>query len=220
MVPFVEYGKASYDSYLNNGTHGSGRSSFTGIGFMAKNEQDDGFYYEGSVRAGRAKSDYRGEERLGNYDTSSNYLAFHAGIGKVQKLSDKSSLDYYGKLFYTHQNGDDVTVTRPGAGDSFVYNFDAINSYRLRLGARWNQKLSKRDVFYAGLAWDYEFDSEARAHFNGMSTPAPTMKGSSGMLELGWRAEAAESVKRELNFNGWVGKQRGVAGGVGMEFAF
>ena len=225
LAPFIEYGKASYDSYLDNGTHGNGDNSFTGIGFMAKNEQKDGLYYEGSVRLGRAKGDYEGGANPASnskYDTASNYLAFHAGIGKVQKINEKSSIDYYGKFFYTHQNGDDVTVTRTMVGDSFVYNFDAIDSYRLRLGTRWNQKLGAKDVFYAGLAWDYEFDSEARAHYNGMSTPAPSMKGSSGMLELGWKQEITKDnpLGVDLGVTGWCGKQRGISFNAGFSWAF
>ena len=222
LAPFVEYGKASYDSYLNNGTHGSGDSSFTGVGFMAKNEQKDGLYYEGSVRLGRAKGDYQGDASTygSNYDTASNYLAFHAGIGKLQKLNDKNSIDYYGKFFYTHQNGDTVNI-HSTLGDA-MYDFDAINSYRLRLGARWSQKLGKRDKLYAGLAWDYEFDSEARAHYNGMSTPAPTMKGSSGMLELGWKQEATKEnpFGVDVGVTGWCGKQRGVQFNAGFSWAF
>ena len=222
LAPFVEYGKASYDSYLNNGTHGSGDNSFTGIGFIVKNEQKDGLYYEGSVRLGRVKGDYQGDASTygSNYDTASNYLAFHAGIGKVQKLNDKNSIDYYGKFFYTHQNGDTVNI-HSTLGDA-MYDFDAINSYRLRLGARWSQKLGKRDKLYAGLAWDYEFDSEARAHYNGMSTPAPTMKGSSGMLELGWKQEATKDnpFGVDLGLTGWCGKQRGITFNAGFSFGF
>ena len=222
LVPFVEYGKSSYDSYLNNGTHGSGDNSFTGIGIMAKNEQKNGLYYEGSARFGRVKSDYDGGALLGRYNTASNYMAFHIGAGKVQKISKKSSLDFYGKLFYTHQNGDSPTITRPEIGDSFVYDFDAINSYRLRLGTRWNQRLGERDVFYAGIAWDYEFDSEARAHYNGMTTPAPSMKGSSGMLELGWKQEATKDnpFGVELGATGWCGKQKGIQFNAGFSWAF
>ena len=224
LAPFIEYGKANYDSYLENAvnTHGSGDNSFTGIGFMAKNEQKDGLYYEGSVRLGRSKGDYQGDASTydSKYDTASNYLAFHAGIGKVQKLNDKSSLDYYGKLFYTHQNGDTVNIQSTLGPSS--YDFDAINSYRLRLGTRWNQKLSAREIFYAGLAWDYEFDSEARAHYNGFSTPAPSMKGSSGMLEVGWKQEATKEnpIGVDVGLTGWCGKQRGVSFNAGFSWAF
>ena len=222
LAPFVEYGKAGYDSYLDNGTHGSGDNSFTGIGFMAKNEQKDGLYYEGSTRVGRMKSDYQGDVLLGRYDSASNYIALHAGIGKVVKVSKNSSIDYYGKFFWTHQNGDTVMVNRNVIGDRYRYDFEAINSYRLRLGTRWTQKFSKRDAFFVGLAWDCEFDSEARAHYEGGSTPAPSMKGSSGMLELGWKQAATKDnpLGAEVGLTGWCGKQRGVSFNAGFSWAF
>ena len=222
LVPFVEYGKSGYDSYLDNGTHGNGDNTFTGIGIMAKNELKNGLYYEGSLRAGRMKSDYEGDIFLGRYDTASNYLALHAGIGRAVKVTKDDSLDYYGKLFWTHQNGDSVMVTRDFIGDSYRYDFEAINSYRLRLGARWTRKLGGRDAFYAGLAWDYEFDSEARAHYEGGSSPAPGMKGSSGMLELGWRQETTKANPFGMDFsvNGWCGKQRGITFNAGFKWCF
>lgn len=51
------------------------------------------------------KSDYRGNlNRLDvTYDTSNNYFAAHLGIGKVNKVSEKGSLDIYTKLFYAYQ---------------------------------------------------------------------------------------------------------------------
>lgn len=222
MAPFVEYGKSNYDSYLDNGVHGGGDSRFTGVGFMAKNEQKDGLYYEGSIRLGRSKGDYNGEWHLGKYDTESNYAALHAGIGKVQKISGKNSIDYYAKFFYTHQYGDDVTVKRPEIGDSFVYNFDGINSSRLRVGTRLISKFKENDSVFFGLAYEREFDSEARGQCQGVGTPSPSMKGSSRMLELGWKKEATSDnpFGAEVGLTGWRGKQRGISFNAGFSFSF
>ena len=222
LAPFVEYGKVNYDSYLDNGVHGCGDSSFGGIGFMAKKEENSGLHYEASVRLGRVKGDFMGEWHLGRYDTTSNYLALHAGIGRVQKVNVQNSIDYYGKLFYTHQYGDEATVSRPEIGDSFTYNFDAISSCRLRLGTRVSQKFNETDSFFVGLAYDHEFDSEARAQCNGVATPSPSMKGSSGMLEIGWKKEATkrQPFGAEVGLTGWTGKQKGVYFNAGFNLAF
>ena len=59
IVPVIEYGRGSYDSYLDNGTHGDGDAHFWGAGLMAKQLNDDGLYYEGSLRAGRMSTDYQ-----------------------------------------------------------------------------------------------------------------------------------------------------------------
>ena len=222
LAPLVEYGRANYTSFLNDGTRGDGYNQYLGLGFMAKDELKNGTYYEGSVRFGHMKGDYNGDANtdFANYDTDSNYLAFHAGIGKVVDINADSNIDYYGKFFYTHQTSDTVDI-RTSFGDT-KFDFDSINSYRTRLGARWNKKLNARDTFYAGLAWDYEFDSEARASFNGMAAPTPTMKGSSGLLELGWKMKASKEnpVSVDLGLNGWVGKQRGVSFNAGFSWEF
>ena len=104
--PVVEYGSGSYDSYVN-AVSASGNSSFYGLGMLARQQNNDGLYYEGSLRFGRAKSDYSSGGQC--YDSSSNYLAGHFGLGKVFAVSKQNTLDTYLKYFYTHQNSDTVT---------------------------------------------------------------------------------------------------------------
>lgn len=41
-------------------------------------------------------------------------------------------------------------------------------------------------VLIAGLAYEYEFGGEAKTTVKGLSTPTLSIKGSSGMLELGY----------------------------------
>ena len=48
IAPVIEYGRGSYDSYLDNGTHGEGDAHFWGAGLIAKQTNEDGLYYEGS----------------------------------------------------------------------------------------------------------------------------------------------------------------------------
>ena len=215
LAPLVEYGRSSYDSYLDNGTHGNGKNQYLGIGLAVKNEYKNGLYYDGSLRAGRMKGDYNG---LDEYDTASNYIAAHVGIGRVYKLDAKHDIDCYGRFFYSHQNGDTVTFKQRG----YVYDFDPVNSYKLRLGARWIQKIGKAQSFYVGLAADYEFDSSATAHYNGLATPSPSLKGLSGMLELGWKQEPTKDNRLgvDVSVNGWQGKQKGVNFNAGITWAF
>ena len=218
LAPLVEYGKANYASHLDDGTRGDGSNQFLGIGCIVRDEQNDGMYYEGSRRVGRMKGDYRGEANS-SYDTASNYLGFHAGIGKVFKYQD-NKLDIYGKFFWSRQGGDDVVITSDSGAAN--YTFDAINSYRMRIGTRWTQQIATRQAVYMGAAWDYEFDSEARAHYMGMSTPSPTMKGASGMLELGLEQEATKDnpFGADVGVTGWCGKQRGISFNAGFSWAF
>ena len=218
--PFVEYGRASYDSYLEDAaaTHGDGKVSYIGAGLLARQDKKSGFYIEGSVRGGRIKSDYAGiiAKKATSYDISNPYYAIHLGMGKERKLRAGDSLETYLKYFYSHQSG---TSAKLSTGED--YNFDAVNSHRLRLGARYAHDMGENGRFYAGLAWDYEFEGEARAAYQGMTTPSPSLKGASAMLELGYRFAPKDSrVSYDLNVSGWQGKREGFTGSVGVNWTF
>ena len=220
IAPVIEYGRSSYDSYLDNGTHGDGDAHFWGAGLMAKQLNDDGLYYEGSLRAGRMSTDYQSAVAGGiKYDSDATYYAAHLGMGKVVQLNAKDTIDYYGKLFYTRQQGDKVTV---GAGAT--YDFDATTSLRTRLGARYTHQLSEKNAFYAGLAWQHEFDGESNAivatTLGSASAPAPSMKGDTGIMELGWRVNNSDKFELGLGVNGSVGKQKGVGFNLSLNFSF
>ena len=218
--PFVEYGRASYDSYLEDAaaTHGDGKVSYIGAGLLARQDWKSGFYLEGSVRGGRLKSDYAGivAKKATSYDISNPYYAIHLGIGKERMLRAGDSLETYLKYFYSHQSGASAKLS---TGED--YNFDAVNSHRLRLGARYAHDMGENSRFYAGLAWEYEFEGEAHAAYQGMTTPSPSLKGTSAMLELGYRFAPKNSrISCDINVSGWQGKREGFAGSVGIHWAF
>ena len=208
-----EYGKGGYDSYLDNGVHANGDISSAGGVLFGNVKQADGVHYDAAFRVGRVKSDYNSD--MTSYDDSANYVGFSVGGGKEFKVSASDSVDVYGRYYFTHTNGSNVSLATHEQ-----VKFDAVDSHRLRVGGRYTHEVDKKNQFYAGLAWQYEMGGNAKATINGYGAPAPSLKGHSGMLELGWKAQAAENVKLDLNLNGWIGKQRGIAGGVGVEFAF
>lgn len=216
--PFVEYGRGSYDSYLDDGTHGDGASSYIGGGFMAKVTDADQRYVEASLHAGRIKSDYSGSisGTSTSYDASNSYLAGHIGIGKKFDLGTDAALDGYAKYFCSHQGGTSATLA---TGEK--YDFGSVTSSRVRLGVRYTKKLMPRSEFYAGLAWEYEFGGDAAATYEGYETPSPSLKGGSGMLELGYRFTPKEgSVSYGLSLTGWQGVRSGITGGANVSWAF
>ena len=216
--PMIEYGRGSYDSYLDDGTHGDGSMSYFGAGVMAKSKSESGAYVEGSLRVGRVKSDYSGNvlNNAVTYDNSNTYYAAHIGIGQEKELKGGNTLDTYAKYFYSHQAGDTVKMS---TGE--VYDFDAIDSHRLRIGARYTKKINGGGAFYTGLAYEYEFGSDAGASIGGYSTPSPSLKGSTGLLELGYRfAPKDERVSYGVNLMGMTGKRRGISGGIQINWAF
>ena len=216
--PFVEYGRGSYDSYLDDGTHADGTASYLGLGVMAKLKTMDGTWAEASMRLGRTKSDYAGvlDGTAASYDSASSYYAGHLGIGKELRLREKDTLNVYLRYFHAYTGAADETIS---TGER--YHFDAVNSHRTRLGLRWTQELKDAAQLYAGLAWEYEFGGDACASYDGEGTPTPTLKGSSALLELGYRfAPKASRVNYDLHLTGWQGKRQGVTGGASVNWMF
>ena len=224
--PVVEYGGGNYDSYLEDaaGTHGEGKAHYFGVGLMARQVNHDGLYYEGSLRGGRVNSDYKSTmDTLGkvDYDSSSNYFAAHLGVGKAFSIGNGNTLDGYLKYFYSHQAGDTTTIHIENAADERG-SFSSVDSHRLRIGARLTHKVNDKNSFYGGLAYQYEFGGEARAHFSsGGNVPSPSVKGGSGMLELGWQVKPGETpLTLDLGLTGWAGKQRGGSVQLGATWKF
>ena len=215
--PFVEYGKGSYDSYLDDGLHGSGDMDYLGVGVMAKSQSQNGAYVEGSVRVGRVKSDYAGTiaDTHRTYDSSSTYYAGHLGVGQEKQLKNGNTIDTYAKYFFAHQGGDTVRLSN-GA----VYDFDAANSHRIRFGTRYTSK--KGDAsFYTGLAYEYEFGDDFAASYQGYNTPSPSLTGGTGILEMGYRfAPQNGRATYGIQLMGMTGQRRGISGGVQMHWAF
>lgn len=216
--PMIEYGRGSYESYLDDGTKGDGNTQNFGLGVMARQNNDNGTYYEGSLRYGKLTSNYNSGD-LGtagaDYDTDANYWGAHLGLGKVFQLNDKNSIDTYCKFFYTNQGSSSANILRSNV------EFDAVKSKRSRLGFRFNHATSDVRSIYAGLAWQHEFDGSACATANGYSMPSPSIKGNSMMVELGVNvAPKSSPVSFDLGVSGWAGKQKGYSLNANMLWSF
>ena len=215
--PFVEYGRGTYDSYLDNGAHGSGKLSYFGLGVLGKLTQQDGLWLEASARAGRAKSDYSLHGENAGYDGSNAYYGIHLGVGKTFMLQKDASLDAYVRYFWSHQDG--MSVKLRGSGDA--YDFADVDSHRLRLGLRYSRKDRSTGECYAGLAWEHELGGEASASVGGDAAPSPSLKGSSYMLELGYRFLPQNSrISYDFHIDGWQGKRKGLSGGAAIQWTF
>ena len=217
--PIVEYGRGTYDSYVND-AHGDGSVRYVGVGGFLRQEQKDGTFYEGSLRFGRSSMDYSAQLPGGptSYDTDTNYIGAHLGFG--QRITEQSGneRELYVRYFYTRQNGTDATLS---TGER--YEFDAVQSQRLRTGARWMIPQGSGSLIL-GASMQYEFGGETSAtvHVGGLSytTPAPTLKGFSGSLELGWKTQMGKNASADLSIEGWAGKQRGVSFRAGFDWKF
>ena len=222
--PIVEYGRGTYDSYVN-AAHGDGSIRYIGAGGFIRQEQKDGMFYEGSLRAGRSNMDYSatlnvgGTPRHTSYDTRANYIGAHLGVGQSTTMKDGGKQEVYVRYFYTRQNGTDATLS---TGDR--YSFSAVDSHVLRTGARWMHP-QKGGSLIVGASVQYEFGGDASATYHragGMSytSPSPSLKGVSASVELGWKTRMSANSTADLSIEGWTGKQRGVNFRAGFAWQF
>lgn len=222
FAPFMEYGIGKYSSLVDSGVRGDGDIHNFGGGMLVRYDTNTGAYYEGALRVGRISGDYRGVFTVGgpqavSFDSDATYVTAHAGVGYVKPLSDTTTLDTYGIYFYSHTGGDTVCLS---TGET--YDFDAVDSHRLRVGTRYTKDFSNHHAVYAGLGVEHEFDGEAIAYYDGASTPSPRLKGTSGLIELGWSHNVgkARSTYQQIGVTGWFGRERGITAHANFGWVF
>ena len=220
---FYENGSGNYrtfNSFNNEFFRGDGSLVYNGGGIAARYENAHGVYTEGSLRAGMLKSDMDnalsdGENKYG-YSSESEYYGAHIGIGQIIPLSESSDLDVYGKFFHTYTKGDSFKV------DTDEFEFDSINSDRLRVGARLTTNKENKFSTYYGLAYEYEFNGDAEMRAAGLSAPTQSLQGSSYMAEVGFNYQPTPDSpwSFDLNMRGYAGEREGATFNVQATYTF
>jgi outer membrane autotransporter protein len=226
---FFEGGRGNYDSYNAfaglASVAGGGDTSYYGAGFLGRYDvtqgRFSGLYAEASARMGRTETDFRsGDIRYNGvkayFETSSRYYGLHGGLGYAFPLTDKAAIDLSAKVLWTRQGGDNVTVHQDDV------RFEKADSLRTRLGGRVTYKANKRVTPYAGAYWEHEFAGTQRAAVNGRRVAPPSLRGDSGMAEIGLSFKPADNrnLSIDLGLSGYVGKREGVAGNVMLKWEF
>ena len=221
---FYENGSGNYRTYNefnNEFFRGDGSLVYNGGGIAARYTNKNGVYTEGSLRAGMLKSDMDNALRDGagnyyGYESESAYYGAHIGVGKIISLSESSDLDVYGKFFHTYTEGDSFKV----AGDKF--EFDSINSDRLRIGARITSNKENKFSTYYGLAYEYEFNGDADMTAQGLKAPTQSLQGSSVMAEVGFNYQPTPTSpwSFDLNMRGYTGERQGGSFNVQAMYTF
>lgn len=216
---FYEYGRGNYTTDDSAG-RGDGNAHYMGGGLLARNETANGFYYEGSFRAGRMTNDARNilhdpaTGRAYGYNENSDYWGFHLGVGKILKYTNDRSLDLYGKYYFNHVDG--ISFNAGGH-----YDLDAVRTSLIRLGARYNFWKDSGWTSYGGLAYEYEMDGEAGGTADGFAIRTADLGGSSAMFELGLKMQPDKSPWGvDLNLMLHAGQRKGVMGGATVSYSF
>jgi outer membrane autotransporter protein len=228
--PFIEAGYGSHDSdnnFSGQSVRGGGNSHYVGAGVLAHYDFDRatpdlGAYVEASLRAGRLDSDWRSKDLTGangqsaSYDSKAAYVGAHLGAGYRLPIGERSSADLYAQYFWSHLDSDSADVA--GA----PYDFKATDSSRTRLGARFIHAYGDQTRVWAGAAWEHEFDGVARATVYGFDTPSPSLKGDTGVFELGLTLtpSSRQALSIDIGLQGYVGRRQGFGGAAAVKYAF
>jgi len=211
---YFEYGNSDFDTY-NGSVTGNGKGIQKGVGYMMRWDNKSGNYYEGMLHGGKVTTNWSNSN--GGYDVSPTYFGGAATYGHKFMLGEDKQLSVYGSYIYNRIGGSDAKI------DKYDYNFDATRSHRTKVGVRYavsDLMDTKKFRPYIGLAWEHEFDGETGATVKGFDrVDSPSMKGDSGILELGCKQEVGKwtlGIGAEI----FTGKRRGWNGTLNAIYNF
>lgn len=225
---FVEFGRAHLDTFngfASGDVNGRGDSQYVGAGVLARYSVASGplagLYAEGVGRLGTIDTAWHSGDlrdnldRPADYDLSTPYFGAHVGLGYELSLADAVTVDTYGKFFWTHQNGDHADMN----GD--IVHFDDVDSRRLRLGVRLDLTAFENMRPYLGAAWEHEYSGTARAVAGDFSIPDASLKGDSGLFEVGLAVEPSRvPLTLDVAFVGSTGERDSLGGHLSMLYRF
>jgi autotransporter-associated beta strand protein/autotransporter passenger strand-loop-strand repeat protein len=204
---------------------GFGKTDYIGGGVLARYDLAkgplSGLYLEAAARAGRAKGSF-GSADLPIFggpqsmEMAYGYRGLLGGIGYIVPLGGGHSLDLSGKLIWTRQKAVDVAV-----GD-LTMSMEKSDSLRLRLGGRLDLALSESVRPFIGAYFDRELKGELRSGLLGQRLDSPSLRGNSGMGELGVRFKPGPGhpLTLELAAQGFLGKRKGMGGSLLLTVEF
>lgn len=220
---FFENGSGNYNTCNEIGGasfRGDGNVLYNGGGVMVRLDKENGFYTEAAVRAGSVKNEAGKGLSDGlhtyDYETENAYYGGHIGIGKIFKLENGKAWDVYGKYFHMHHEGDSVEIGKD------TFDFDSVDSNKLRIGARFSEQQGEKLTSYYGLAWDYEFSGDVKGTAAGYDMHTPSLEGSTVIGEVGFRYTPGKESPWSFDAKliGYVGMQEGLSGSVQAVYSF
>ena len=78
------------------------------------------------------------------------------------------------------------------------------------------------DIHNFGGGMLVRYDTNTGAYYDGASTPSPRLKGTSGLIELGWSHNVgkARSTYQQIGVTGWFGRERGITAHANFGWVF
>lgn len=220
MAGFIEVGWANSAGHVE-GTRGDGDHEYFGVGFATRYQTDGVLYVDGSLRAGRATTEFAGRyaQDSASYDAKSLYMSAHVGLGALWDLNESLKLDTYARYMVTYLDDDDVSLNNR-------YNdkldLDSTVTHAVRAGARLLGDFNDYASWKVGAAYEHVFDGDAESAVNSFSLDVPSLEGDTGVFELGLRIRPSleSNWAVDLGAKGYVGDREGVTGNMTVRYSF
>lgn len=217
---FFEGGWSEYNAYSSGSGErysGEGDNRSLGGGLLLRHSTSMGLYGEASFRMGEAKNTYDGvkSDIDTRFTSRTGYYGAHAGLGYILRQGETGSLDISAKGFWTKLEND-VAKTRSGER----VTIDDVDSYRSQVAVQYSYNLGSASArVMAG--WEYEFDGKASGSINtDKIRRLDTLKGHSGIAEVGVDFKVAERATLGMGVHGSIGKRKGWGGSVQLGVGF
>lgn len=220
MAGFIEAGWANSASHVE-GTRGDGDHEYFGVGFATRYQTDGVLYVDGSLRAGRATTEFAGRyaQDSASYDAKSLYMSAHVGLGAMWGLTERLKLDTYARYMVTYLDDDDVSLNNR-YNDKLDLN--STVTHAVRAGALLLGDFNDYASWKVGAAYEHVFDGDAESAVNSFSLDVPSLEGDTGVFELGLRIRPSleSNWAVDLGAKGYVGDREGVTGNMTVRYSF
>ncbi|WP_392558817.1 autotransporter domain-containing protein [Orbus mooreae] len=226
----AEYGRSNFDThneFTSGNVDGSGHSYNYGVSLFGKLQttlnSGSEMYMNGAIRFGRTDTEFQsgdivmGSGESAHYKSKVNYWGAILGAGYIYHLNDISSFDTSIHYLWTRLGHDSINL------DGDAVDFDNSSSSRIQLKEQYGYQHSDNIKFTLAGIYEYEMDGDANASTYGMGIDAPSVKGSTGIMEMGVVATPIEGNKDfslNLNFRGYAGKREGASAAVIVKYDF
>ncbi len=224
---FAETGRGEFDDVMRLAgltRRVDGTMTYYGVGTSARHLWENGFYTEGSLRAGRYENDVEhgltGADGLSHgYKTRSLYAAAHAGLGRIFPLTAETKLEVFAKYFFTHLPSDSTSVK--DSDGTTTLRFESVDNHRVRTGARLYAPAGDWQG-YLGAAFEYDFTDTIRNKANGGEIRGgESIRGATGIGEAGLRHAKADSPWLfDVRLRGYCGQREGASLKLQAEYGF
>ena len=228
----VQQGNLTFASFVESGwgnsegdiAKNSTDLSYFGVGLAARYRFESGFYGEGSVRLGRASSDFAAsfveDGDRARYESDVFYATMHMAAGYELPLNDFVTADMYARYTFSFLDNDSVDLNDAAQSRA---ELDSVVAHALRIGARVKGGFTDAVNWKAGIAYEHMFDGAAGGTVDGVSITEAEMDGGSVIGELGVSVKpGSETSPWTLQFalKGYLGEREGVSGNGMLVYSF